>query len=32
MIPKLNKIFVANGEEIPVTKGKYIEIDFKFND
>lgn len=28
MIPKLRKILIANWKDIPVTKGKYIEIHF----
>jgi len=28
MIPELRKIFVANGEDIPVSDWEYVEINF----
>ncbi len=28
MLPELRKIFIANGKEIPVSKGEYVEIEF----
>jgi len=30
MIPELRKIFVANGDNIPVTNGEYVEVNYKF--
>jgi predicted choloylglycine hydrolase len=30
IIPELKKIFVANGENIPVTNGEFVEIEYEF--
>jgi hypothetical protein len=30
MIPELKKIFIANGEDMPVTNGEFVEIDYEF--